>query len=63
MHLSHNGPIVKGATITFNTTVYYKNDIVVNESLQYRWSDNGIPPHTNVVSICFNCFIIFMRSI
>lgn len=54
MHLTHNGPIVKGAKITFNATVYYGYHIVENENLRYEWMDNGFPPHSESVSICFN---------
>lgn len=51
VHVSQDGPIVKGATITFNATVYYGNEVVTNEHLKYMWEDNGIPQHKKTVSI------------
>lgn len=61
MHLSHDGPIVRGATITFNATVYYGNDIVTNDNLKYQWEDNGIPQHNK--NVCIITYLFFFCEI
>ncbi|XP_044269601.1 uncharacterized protein LOC123014514 [Tribolium madens] len=43
--LIDNGPIVKGANITFQATVYY-NDNLASGNFVYSWKDRAVPTHT-----------------
>lgn len=49
--IKQDGPIVRGATITFKAVVYYGDEIDTNDNLRYQWKDNAIPQHTRSVSV------------
>lgn len=49
VELIDNGPIVKGANITFKASVYY-GDKLAEGTFVYSWKDMALPTHTREVS-------------
>uniref|UniRef100_A0A1B6FUN1 PKD domain-containing protein n=1 Tax=Cuerna arida TaxID=1464854 RepID=A0A1B6FUN1_9HEMI len=50
IHLTSNGPVVVGATITFRASITDDGGKSPGGSFQFKWKDNAIPAHSKTVS-------------
>ncbi|RZC41269.1 uncharacterized protein BDFB_003913, partial [Asbolus verrucosus] len=48
VNLIDNGPIVKGANITFRATLYDNNQLAKG-SYEFKWEDTAVPTHTRKI--------------
>ncbi|KAG8223481.1 hypothetical protein J437_LFUL001975 [Ladona fulva] len=46
VNISHNGPVVLGATISFKAELFSSSGDSISEKLTFNWRDNAIPSHT-----------------
>jgi hypothetical protein len=53
--LTHNGPVVLGATITFKAVLYNSYGENPSGNFEFVWRDNGIPKHSHDVSFYLIC--------
>ena len=56
--LIDNGPIVKGANITFKATLYDDDNNLASGSFKYGWVDTAVPVHSReVCHVIINQFV------
>jgi hypothetical protein len=55
--LVDDGPIVKGANITFIALVYDSDNRPASGSFRYTWQDTAVPTHSKTVRLALICHV------